>query len=119
MDAFIFPILLVGIAALLYFQIRRQKRAMNDQQKLQNSLEVGDRVMTTSGVFGTIVATKDDSVELEIADGVTTTWIRQAIRERVQTDEDSAEQDSETDTDNAETSAVEESSESDEKQKTS
>ncbi len=86
MDAFLFPILLVGIAAMLFFQIRKQKRTVQQQQKLQNSLEVGDRVMTTSGLFATVVATADDSIDLEIAPGVTTTWLRQAVREKVDTD---------------------------------
>ncbi|WP_019853638.1 preprotein translocase subunit YajC [Actinopolyspora mortivallis] len=96
MEGLIFPILLVGIAALLFFQMRRQRKVMNEQQKLQNSLEVGDRVMTTSGVFGTVVRTQDDSVDLEIADGVVTTWLRQAIRERVESgSSEDADEDSE------------------------
>lgn len=87
MEGFIFPILLVGIAVMLFFQIRKQKRGAQEQQKLQNSLTEGDRVMTTSGLFGDIVGTTDDAVELEIAPGVTTTWLRQAIREKVNTED--------------------------------
>ncbi|MGJ7905063.1 preprotein translocase subunit YajC [Actinopolyspora sp. H202] len=92
---YLIPILFVAFAALLFFQMRKQRKAMSEQQKLQNSLTVGDRVMTTSGLFGTVVETEDDSIELEIADGVVTTWLRQAIRERVETevDEDEDEDD--------------------------
>ncbi|ASU79421.1 preprotein translocase subunit YajC [Actinopolyspora erythraea] len=92
---YLIPILFIAFAALLFFQMRKQRKAMSEQQKLQNSLEVGDRVMTTSGLFGTVVDTEDDSIELEIADGVVTTWLRQAIRERVETevDEDDDEDD--------------------------
>ncbi|PRW65148.1 preprotein translocase subunit YajC [Actinopolyspora mortivallis] len=111
MEGLIFPILLVGIAALLFFQMRRQRKVMNEQQKLQNSLEVGDRVMTTSGVFGTVVRTHDDSVDLEIADGVVTTWLRQAIRERVESgSSEDADEDSE-DSEPAGESATESSEE--------
>lgn len=127
MDAFLFPILLVGIAAMLYFQIRKQKRAAQEQQKLQNSLQAGDRVMTTSGLFGTVVETSDDSIELEIATGVTTTWLRQAVREKVDTAdaqetsdaEDSAAEQEADDTDTADSSAEETADEQVEKQKTS
>ncbi|GAB3549452.1 preprotein translocase subunit YajC [Actinopolyspora lacussalsi] len=90
---YLIPILFVAFAALLFFQMRKQRKAMNEQQKLQNSLTVGDRVMTTSGLFGTVVETEDDSIELEIADGVVTTWLRQAIRERVDTEVDEDELD--------------------------
>lgn len=97
MESLIFPILLVGIALMLFFQIRKQKRSMQQQQKLQNSLTVGDRVMTTSGMFGTVVGTSDDAIELEIAPGVTTSWVRQAVREKVNTDEAEAEEGSSVD----------------------
>ncbi|MDR7303273.1 preprotein translocase subunit YajC [Haloactinomyces albus] len=105
MEQLIFPILLVGIALMLFFQIRKQKRSMQQQQQLQNSLAEGDRVMTTSGLFGTVVTTSDDSIELEIAPGMTTTWLRQAVREKVNTDDsaDSAEDVSDDETSGRET----------------
>ncbi|GAA4618558.1 preprotein translocase subunit YajC [Saccharopolyspora hordei] len=78
------------LAVPLFLQARKQKRAMAEQQKLQNSITPGDRVMTTSGVFGTVVGTSDDTVDLELAPGVTTTWVRLAIREKVTTSSESA-----------------------------
>ncbi len=57
-------------------------------QALQSSLEPGDVVSTTSGLRGTVVdASYEDTIDLEIADGVVTTWVRAAIRERITTDE--------------------------------
>ncbi|NHD17509.1 MULTISPECIES: preprotein translocase subunit YajC [Actinopolyspora] len=122
MEGLIFPILLVGIAAMLFFQMRKQRKAMSEQQKLQNSLTVGDRVMTTSGLFGTVVDTDDDSLDLEIADGVVTTWLRQAIREKVnsESDEDDSDEDSDDESsDEPADSGDEETADSTEKQKTS
>ncbi|WP_433869438.1 preprotein translocase subunit YajC [Saccharopolyspora sp. CA-218241] len=95
MESLIFPLLIVLLAVPLFLQARKQKRAMQEQQKLQNSLTAGDRVMTTSGVFGTVVATADDSIELELAPGLTTTWVRAAVREKV-VDQAAAEQPVET-----------------------
>ncbi|GAA4869637.1 preprotein translocase subunit YajC [Saccharopolyspora cebuensis] len=91
MESLIFPLLIVLLAVPLFLQARKQKRMMQEQQKLQNSLTAGDRVMTTSGVFGTVVATADDSIELELAPGLTTTWVRAAVREKV-VDQAAAEQ---------------------------
>jgi preprotein translocase subunit YajC len=57
---------------------------MADAQRLQSSLTNGDRVMTTSGLYATVVGSTDDTtVDLEIAPGVRTTWLRAAIRERI------------------------------------
>lgn len=86
MESLIFPLLIALLAVPLFLQARKQKRAMKEQQQLQNSLETGDRVMTTSGLFGTIVGTTDDTIELEIAPGLVTTWVRAAVREKVETE---------------------------------
>ncbi|MER7082407.1 preprotein translocase subunit YajC [Saccharopolyspora antimicrobica] len=86
LNSLILPLLIVLLAVPLFLQARKQKRAMAEQQKLQNSIAPGDRVMTTSGVFGTVVATSDDTIDLELAPGMTTTWVRQAVREKVNTE---------------------------------
>lgn len=68
----------------MYFASRRQKRAMQATIDLHESLRVGDRVHTTSGLHGTITRITDDDVDLEIAPGVVTTWMKLAIRDRVE-----------------------------------
>ncbi|MGH3934534.1 MAG: preprotein translocase subunit YajC [Pseudonocardiaceae bacterium] len=89
MDPLLLPLLFIAVLALpLILGSRRQKRAMAEAQRLQNSLVEGDRVMTTSGLRGTVVGSADETtIDLEIAPGVRTTWLRAAIRERV-TDQD-------------------------------
>ncbi|MEV0087898.1 preprotein translocase subunit YajC [Saccharopolyspora sp. NPDC050642] len=86
LQSLILPLLIVLLAVPLFLQARKQKRAVAEQQKLQNSIEPGDKVMTTSGVFGKVVATSDDTIDLELAPGMTTTWVRAAVREKVTTD---------------------------------
>lgn len=85
MDGLILPLLLMLVVALpLVMASRKQKKAMAEQQELQNSLDEGDRVMTTSGMYATVVDASDEStVDLEIAEGLVTTWLRQAVRERI------------------------------------
>jgi len=87
------PLLLMfGLLGLMmFFMSRRQRRAQEQQVQLQNSLAVGDRVMTTSGLYGTVSDTSSDStIGIEIAPGVDTEWLRAAVREKVnpEVDED-------------------------------
>jgi len=79
------PLLLIAVLALLLIMnSRRQKRAIAEAQRLQNSLGNGDRVVTTSGLHGTVVASAEETtVDLEIAPGVRTRWLRAAIREKI------------------------------------
>jgi preprotein translocase subunit YajC len=83
------PFLLI-MGGFMYFASRRQRRAMQATIDLQDSLQPGDRVHTTSGLQATIAAITDDTVDLEIAPGVVTTWMKLAIRDKIlpDTDED-------------------------------
>lgn len=83
-------LLLFGLLGLMmYFMSRKQRRAQEQQRALQNSLAVGDQVVTTSGLYGTITDVDDDSkIGVEIAPGVETVWMRAAVREKVAEDLD-------------------------------
>jgi len=90
MEQLILPLLLVLLFVPLLLSFRKQRRQFNQTQQLQSSLNVGDNVMTTSGLKATIVAATDDTVDLEIAPGIITTWVRQAVRERLEDQADDA-----------------------------
>jgi len=80
----LFPILILLLFIPIFLSSRKQKRAQQEMQALQASLEPGDIVSTTSGLRATVVdASYEDTVDLEIADGVVTTWVRAAVREKV------------------------------------
>lgn len=71
---------LVAILALFWFMvIRPQQRRQREVVALQNSIEVGQRVMMSSGIFGTVVAIADDKATLEIAPGTRIEIARAAI----------------------------------------
>lgn len=76
--------LIIIMGAFMFFASRRQRKAMQATIDLQESLRVGDRVHTTSGLQGTIAGITDDHVDLEIAPGVVTRWMKLAIRDRVE-----------------------------------
>ena len=76
------PFLLI-MGGFMYFASRKQRRAMQATIDLHESLEIGDRVHTTSGLHATVVALTDDTVDLEISPGVVTTWMKLAIRDKI------------------------------------
>ena len=68
------------ILAIFYFLIllpmkRRQKKI----QEFQNALKVGDKVVTTSGIYGEITRLKDKTVQLQIANNVRIEIARQSV----------------------------------------
>jgi len=83
-QAITFVPMLAILGVFMFFASRRQKRAMQATIDLHESLRVGDRVHTTSGLQGTIKRITDDTVDLEIAAGVVTTWMKLAIRDRIE-----------------------------------
>ena len=71
---------LVGIALLFWLLvIRPASRRQRELGRMQSSLSVGDEVMLTSGVFGTLRELQDDRVRVEIAEGVVISVVRGAI----------------------------------------
>jgi preprotein translocase subunit YajC len=100
------PLILI-LGAFMFFASRRQKKAMQATIDLHNSLKVGDRVHTTSGLQATIAGITDDNVDLEIAPGVVTTWMKLAVRDRIVDDLDDDDTDVDEDVDTPESTATE------------
>jgi preprotein translocase subunit YajC len=80
--------LLIILGAFMFFASRRQKKAMQATLDLHESLKIGDRIHTTAGLEGTIKGVTDDTIQLEIAPGVVTTWMKLAVRDRIEDDLD-------------------------------
>ncbi len=71
---------IVAIAVIFWLLIiRPASRQRKQAAELQAALSVGDDVMLTSGIFGTIVGADDDNLELEIAPGVVVEIVRGAV----------------------------------------
>jgi preprotein translocase subunit YajC len=84
MQNFTLLIMMFGlVAVMMVFSSRNKKKMAVKAQELQAAIVPGTRVMTTSGMHATVTAVADDTIELEIAPGVYTTWIRAAVREVV------------------------------------
>lgn len=81
---YLFPLLILLLFIPIFLSGRRQKRQMQQMQQMQAALEAGDVIVTTSGLRGTVVdASYEETIDIEIADGVVTTWVRGAVREKV------------------------------------
>lgn len=84
----IFPLLILFMIGLVFMSSRQRKKQENQQKDLQNSLHVGDVVVMTSGISGTVVDVDDErTIDLEIAPDVVTTWLRAAVREKLVAEE--------------------------------
>lgn len=90
----LFPLLIVALLVPMFLNVRKQKKVLAATQSLQDSLKVGDEVVTTAGLYARVVLVEEDTVDLEIADGIITTWSRAVVREVLPADsEDSTEMD--------------------------
>ncbi|HPV89549.1 MAG TPA: preprotein translocase subunit YajC [Ornithinibacter sp.] len=71
-------ILLLPFLLLVFMMFTQRKRAQQIQA-LQAALVVGDEVVTTSGLYGTVVALDERVVTLDTGNGVTVRYDRRAI----------------------------------------
>ncbi len=71
---------IAGLIVLFYFMlIRPQQKRMRQQMELMKSLRVGDEVMTSAGIYGTISEVEEDTVLLEVAEDVDIRVAKSAI----------------------------------------
>lgn len=90
---------LLMIVGFYFLLIRPQRNRQRAQQTLLSSLEVGDEVMTTGGIFGTIVEIDDEEgvVTVEIAPGTKVRMLRQGISQRFVEEDETTEYDGDED----------------------
>ena len=76
-----------AIAAVFWLLIIRPASARRKEQaRLVASLTPGQRIMTTAGMFGTLVAREGERISLEIAPGVVIELLAQAVAQVVPAD---------------------------------
>jgi preprotein translocase subunit YajC len=73
---FVMVLLLVVMYVLM---IRPQRRRQQEQQDMVNRAGVGDDVLTTGGIYGTITEADGDEVVVEIAPEITVHMTRRGI----------------------------------------
>lgn len=92
MQSYTSILLIVVMVVAFYFLIMRpQRKRQQQQQEMMKQLEPGSRVVTTTGIYATIVAVGEKQVVLETSPGSQVTMLKQAIGRVVQTEEEDAE----------------------------
>lgn len=59
-------VMMVGVAALMYFVMYRpQKKKQKEEQELRSSLEIGDEIVTVGGILGRVVTIREKDLIIE------------------------------------------------------
>ena len=75
---FLPAVLMVGVFYLLLF--RPNQRKQKQWQEMLNNLKIGDKITTTGGMRGTIVALREDAIQLKLPpDGIRVEIVKSAI----------------------------------------
>jgi preprotein translocase subunit YajC len=79
--AFVQPLILFGaMFAIFYFIVLRpQQRQKAERERMLSALKKGDRIVTSSGMHGTVVALGEHTVTVRVADQVRLEFDRSAI----------------------------------------
>jgi preprotein translocase subunit YajC len=88
------PLLLIGVV-FYFLLIRPQNQRRRAQMEMQSAIEVGDEIVTTAGIYGTITEIDDDYgiVTLEVAPGTEIRVARVAIATRLADEEEFEDED--------------------------
>ncbi len=72
--------LMIGMFAIMYFLIiRPQQKQRRERESLLRAIKKGDRVVTSGGLYGTVVGLSEHTVTLKVADQVKLEFERSAI----------------------------------------
>lgn len=71
------------LAVFYFFIIRPQQKKSREHQDMINSVKKGDQILTTGGIYGTVLGFKDNVLEVKIAENVKVLMSRQAVSAKV------------------------------------
>ena len=78
----LFPIL--GMLVLFYFfLLRPQQKRASEHKKMLGDLQKGDMVVTSGGIYGTVLTVGDSTLEVKIADNVKVKVLKSAVSEKI------------------------------------
>ena len=84
-----FLIVMVLLLVVMYvLMIRPQRRRQQEQQAMIEGAGVGDDVLTTGGIYGTVTNAEGDDIVVEIADGLSVHMTRRGIAAVLPPEED-------------------------------
>ncbi len=75
----LFP-LAIFVLIFYFFIIRPQRKRDKQQKNMIDSIARGDQIITIGGFYGTVREVRDDSFQIEIAEGVRVTILKSAVQ---------------------------------------
>jgi len=79
-NPFGFLIMMALIFGIFYFlTIKPQKKKQKERQKMISEVEKGDKIITSGGIYGMVVGTKEKTLVIKVADNVKIEFARSAI----------------------------------------
>ena len=78
---------IVAIFAIFYFLlIRPQQKQQQEHDAMLKGLKVGDKILTTGGLYGSITGFRGDDLEVQFSQTVTLTLNRTAVARLIPSD---------------------------------
>ncbi len=71
---------IIGMVVIFYLLlIRPQQKRQKETQKMLEAVKKGDRIVTSSGIYGTVHGIKDNIVVVKIAENVKVEMLKSSI----------------------------------------
>ena len=80
------PLFLILIICVVFYfiVIRPARKSQQDTETMRGQLKNGDRVLTSGGIYGTVVGVSDDQIQVRVADSVKIQFAKSAVAQRVE-----------------------------------
>jgi preprotein translocase subunit YajC len=78
---------LLFLVVLWFLLIRPQQKRQKEHAQLVRDLQVGDDIVTISGLHGHVVALTDETVDLEVTDDIVLRFQRSSVGRVIKDDE--------------------------------
>lgn len=85
-----FALLAVFFGLIYFMMIRPQQKQQKKRREMLGSLSKGDRVVTIGGIEGVIKNLKEDKVVLEVNKGINITFLKTAIGQVLDEEDENA-----------------------------
>ena len=80
-------LILVGFLVLMFVAfyfliIRPQRKRQQEQANMASAIQVGDRIITWSGIYGEVVGADADTIVIKVESGATIRMARMAVAQK-------------------------------------
>ncbi|MBN1759956.1 MAG: preprotein translocase subunit YajC [Chitinispirillaceae bacterium] len=84
--ASLLPMMLIMFAVVYFLMIRPEQKKQKDRQAMLSTMKKGDRVITSSGILGTVGNVKDSTIMVKIAENTVVEFTKSAVTQIVNKD---------------------------------